>query len=382
MNFDLTETQTMIRDTARSFADAEVGPRASEIDETDEFPRDLYLRMGELGLLGMTVPADLGGAGADTVSWAIALEELSRRSAAVADMQGLCKLMCDVIIQNARPELQSKYLPPLMSGQKICAIAQTEPGAGSDVASIRTTARPTDGGFLLNGTKHFITAAGVCDFAVVVATIDQSKGRDGIGLFLVEAGTPGFVIGQKNKIMGVRGLATGELAFQDCEIPESAVLAPPGTGLRKALTSLNAGRISIAAQAVGIAQAAFEDSVAYSRIRTAFGQPIAKHQAVQFKLADMSTEIEAARLLVMKAAYLHDRGRTIIRQASEAKLYASEVAQRVTDQAVQIHGAAGYSKDSTVERLYRDARVYRIWEGTSEIQRMIIGRHIASEERT
>ncbi|WP_183950116.1 acyl-CoA dehydrogenase family protein [Pseudorhizobium halotolerans] len=373
----MNETQLIIQQTARNFAENELKPRAREIDENDHFARDLYLRMAELGLLGMTVSSDHGGSDADTVSWAIALEEMSRGCAAVADMQGLCKLMCDLIEQNATPEQQQQLLPALVSGEKICVIAQTEPGAGSDVASVRTVARQQpNGNYLLNGTKHFITAGAICDWAVVVATTDPALGRDGISLFLVDRETEGFTVGQKTRLLGMRGLATSELVFENCEIPESAMLAPPGAGFRKALGSLNAGRISIGAQAVGIAQAAFEESLDYARVRQTFKQPIAKHQAVQFKLADMSMRIEAARLMLRKAAYLHDMTRPIIREASEAKLFASEVLQYVTDEAVQIHGAIGYSAESTVERLYRDARVYRIWEGTSEIQRMIIGRQL------
>ncbi len=376
MNFDLTDSQRLIRDMVREFADREVRPRAAEIDRTDEFPWDLYKRMAELGILGMTLPPEYGGAGADTVSWAIAQEELARASAAVADAQLLCKLMSDMILRNGSEEQRRRYLPAMARGEKICAIAQTEPGAGSDVAGIQTTATPTADGYVLNGTKRFITCAMVCDLAVVVATVDRRRGRDGITLFLVEMGTPGFSRGSKEQLMGVRGLATGELVFEDCRVPRSARLGEEGDGFKRAMVSLDTGRIGIGAQALGIAQAAMEEALRYARQRTAFGQSLSQFQAVQFMLADMSWRIEASRLLLRRAAYLKDQGRPIIREAAEAKLAASETAVRVTHDALQIHGAYGYSREFAVERLYRDARVYEIWEGTSQIQRLVIARQL------
>jgi alkylation response protein AidB-like acyl-CoA dehydrogenase len=261
-------------------------------------------------------------------------------------------------------------------GERICAIAQTEPGAGSDVAGVQTTAVPTADGYVLNGTKRFITAALVCDLAVVVATTDRRKGRDGITLFLVEMGTPGFSRGSKERLLGAHGLATGELVLEDCRVPASARLGGEGEGFRRAMISLDTGRIGIGAQALGIAQAAMEAALRYAKQRPAFGQPIAGFQAVQFMLADMSVSIEAARLLLRRAACLKDQGRPIIREAAEAKLYASETAHRVTTDALQIHGAYGYSTEFPVERLYRDARVYQIWEGTSQIQRLVIARQL------
>ena len=376
MHFELTDAQRAVRDLARGFAEREIAPRAAEIDRTDLFPRDLYRRMAELDLLGMTVPPAYGGAGADTVSWCVAQEELARGSAAVADAQLLCKLMCDVLLQTGSEAQKRRHLPAMVRGETICAIAQTEPGAGSDVAGIQTTARPVTDGFVLDGTKRFITAAGVCDLAVVVATTDRSRGRAGIGLFLVEMGTPGFTRGGQESLLGVRGLATGELVFADCRIPASACLAPAGEGFKRAMVSLDSGRIGIGAQALGIAQAAFEAALAYAKSRPAFGQPIAQFQAVQFMLADMAAGLEGARLLLRRAAWLRDQGRPLVRAAAEAKLVASELAQRVTADALQIHGAAGYSTEFPVERLYRDARVYTIWEGTSQIQRLVIARQL------
>jgi alkylation response protein AidB-like acyl-CoA dehydrogenase len=376
MHFDLTDSQRMIRDLAREFAEREVRPRAAEIDRTDEFPWDLYKRMAELELLGMTVPSEYGGSGVDTLSWCVAQEELARGSAAVADAQLLCKLMCDMLLAHGSDEQRQRCLPAMVRGERVCAIAQTEPGAGSDVAGVQTTATPTGDGYVLNGTKRFITAAMVCDLAVVVATTDRRTGRDGITLFLVEMGTPGFTRGSKEQLLGVRGLATGELVFEECRVPRPARLGAEGDGFRRAMVSLDSGRIGIGAQAIGIAQAAMEAAIAYARQRPAFGRPIADFQAVQFMLADMSARIEGARLLLRKAAYLRDQGRPMIREAAEAKLMASEAAAQVTTDALQIHGAYGYSTEFPVERLYRDARVYQIWEGTSQIQRLVIARQL------
>jgi len=376
MNFDLTDAQRLIRDLVREFAEREVAPRAAEIDRTDEFPWDLYKGMAELEILGMTVPVEYGGSGADTLSWCVAQEELARASAAVADSQLLCKLMCDMILANGTEAQKRQYLHALAHGERICVIAQTEPGTGSDVAGIQTTATPIADGYVLNGTKRFITAAMVCDLAVVVTTTDRRKGRDGITLFLVEMGTPGFTRGSKERLLGVRGLGTGELVFENCRVPASCRLGGEGEGFRRAMISLDTGRIGIGAQALGIAQAAMDAAITYAKQRPAFGQPIAAFQAVQFMLADMSAQIEAARLLLRKAAFLKDQGRPIIREAAEAKLVASETAARVTTDALQIHGAYGYSTEFPVERLYRDARVYQIWEGTSQIQRLVIGRQL------
>jgi alkylation response protein AidB-like acyl-CoA dehydrogenase len=376
MNFDPTDTQQLVRDMVRTFAEKEVKPQAAAIDRDDVFPRELYRRLAALGLLGMTLPAEYGGSGADTVSWAIAEEELARACPALADAQLVAKLMSDVVLFNGTDEQRARYIPAIARGETICVIAQTEPGTGSDVAGVQTLARPTADGWVLNGTKRFITLALVCDLAVVVATTDPAKRHDGIALFLVEAGTPGFRHGAKDPVMGLRGLATGEIVLDDCHVPRSALLAPPGQGFKSAMRSLTGGRIGIGSQAVGIAQAAMEDAIAYARERAAFGQPIANFQAVQFMLADMSAQIEAARLLIRKAAWLRDQGRPFVREASEAKLIASETAIRVVHDALQIHGAAGYSSESRIERLYRDARLYPIWEGTSQIQRIIISREL------
>ncbi|MBI2457573.1 MAG: acyl-CoA dehydrogenase family protein [candidate division NC10 bacterium] len=376
MDFDLTDAQRMIRDLAREFAENEVKPLAAEIDRADEFPWKLFSRMGELGLLGMTLPDEHGGSGADSVSWSLVEEELARASAAVADAQLLSKLMGDMILRNGTEAQRRKHLPPLARGEKICAIAQTEPGTGSDVASIQTTARRERGGYVLNGTKRFITAAGVCHMAIVVATLDRAKGRRGITLFIAEEGTQGFSRGSKDNLMGVRGLATGELVFEDCFVPEENRLGPEEEGFKLAMISLDSGRIGIGSQALGLAQAALEEAIRYAKGRVAFGQPIANFQAIQFMIADMSMQIEAARLMLRKAAFLRDQGRPFSRESAEAKLFASEVLGRVVADALQIHGAYGYSAEFPIERIYRDAKLYQIWEGTSQIQRLVIARHL------
>jgi len=379
MNFDLTDEQRMLRDMVREFAEKEIKPRAPEIDRTDEFPWDLWRRMADLGLLGMTLPPEYGGTGMDTVAWAIAQEEMARASVVVADLQLSSKLMQDLILRNGSDSQKEKYLPAMGRGEKICVFGQTEPGTGSDVAGITTTARPERDGYVLNGTKRFITGALACDLAVVVATVDKSKGRQGISLFLVEKGTPGFSPGAKEKLMGVRGMATGELVFDNCWVPRECLLGAEGEGFKRAMMSLDTGRIGIGCEALGMAQAAMEESIRYAKQRVAFGGPIANLQAVQFKLADMSAGIEAARLRLRHAAWLKDQGRPIIREAAEAKLLASDLAVRVISEALQIHGAYGYSTDFPIERMYRDSKVYQIWEGTSEIQRVVIARRLLKE---
>jgi alkylation response protein AidB-like acyl-CoA dehydrogenase len=376
MILDVTEEQSLIQSMARTFAQQVVAPEAAAIDEADLFPTRIYREMGELGLLGMTLPAEYGGSEADTLSWTLVQEELAKASAAVADAHMVCKLMCDVLLTNGSDQVRRAFLPRMARGEIICAIAQTEADTGSDVAAVQTLARRVDGGYRISGTKQFITFALNCDLAIVVATVDRTLGRGGIGLFLVSADTEGFSRGAKAPTMGVRGLATGELVFDDCFVPDDRVLAPPGAGLKRALTSLGSGRIGMAAQSVGIAQAAMDGAVAYARDRKAFGQSLTQFQAIQFMIADMSVNIEAARLMVRRAAVRKDQGASIIREASEAKLFASQMANRIVTDALQIHGAYGYTRDSQIERMFRDIRVYEIWEGTSQIQRLIIFRQL------
>jgi alkylation response protein AidB-like acyl-CoA dehydrogenase len=379
MDLDLTDAQRLATETFRAFANKEVAPRAAEIDRTDEFPRDLYRRLADLGLLGMTLPAGYGGAGADALTWTLCQEELARASAAVAHAQLLCTILSELLLEHGSEEQRRRWLPAMARGEAICAIAQTEPGGGSDVAGLQTTARPATDGWVLNGTKRFITAATVCDLAVVVATTDRSLGRDGIAMFLVEPGAPGFRRGGKDHVMGLHGVGTGELVFEDCRVPRSALLGSERGGFKRAMESLNVGRVGIAAQALGVAQAALDAALAYAKARVAFGRPIAELQAIQFMLADMSAQVEGVRLLVRRAAWLKDRGRAIARAAAEAKLVAAETAVQVTSDALQIHGASGYVTDFPIERLYRDARVYPIFEGTSQIQRLVIARQLLRE---
>jgi alkylation response protein AidB-like acyl-CoA dehydrogenase len=379
MDLELTDAQRLVAETVRAFARKEVAPRAAEIDRTDEFPRDLYRRLADLGLLGITLPPEYGGAGGDMVTWSLCQEELARVSASLAHAQLLATILGELILAHGSDAQRQRWLPAMARGEAICVIAQTEPGGGSDVAGLQTTARPTADGWVLNGTKRFISGAMVCDVAVVVATTDRSLGQDGIALFLVEAGTAGFRPGSKDHIMGLRGVGTGELVFDECAIPRTALLGGERGGFKRAMESLNIGRIGIGAQALGVAQSALDAALAYATTRVAFGRPIAELQAIQFMLADMSAQVEASRLLVRRAACLKDRGRPIVREASEAKLMAAETAVKVAGDALQIHGASGYATDFPIERIYRDARVYPIFEGTSQIQRLIIARRLLRE---
>ncbi len=355
------------------------GPEPTQLDAWVAYGKTWQQKLYEAGWCGISWPKEYGGRGASLIEQIIFQEEMARASVVVADIQLLSKLMQDVILKNGTPAQRAKHLPAMGRGEKICVIAQTEPGAGSDVAGIQTTARPERDGYVLNGTKRFITCAMLCDLAVVVATVDRTKGRQGITLFLVEKGTPGFVQGSKEQLMGVRGMGTGELVFDNCWVPRENLLGGEREGFKRAMMSLDTGRIGIGCQAVGLAQAAMEEAIRYAKQRTAFGQPIANLQGLQFMLADMSAGIEAARLRLRHAAFLKDQGRPIIREAAEGKLLASDLAVRVTRDALQIHGAYGYSKDFPIERMYREAKVYQIWEGTSEIQRIVIARQLLKE---
>jgi alkylation response protein AidB-like acyl-CoA dehydrogenase len=376
MNFDLTDDQRMICETAREFAEKEVKPAAADIDRTDEFPWKIYRRMAELGLIAMTLPSEFGGSGADTVSWSLVEEELARASAAVADAQLLQKLMMDMFRRHGTAAQKSRYLPLLARGEWLCATGLTEPNAGSDLRGIQTTARREGNEYVLNGTKRFMTCGNIADLIVALVYTDRSKGSNGMASIAVEWGTPGFSRGKKESLMGVKGLETSELIFEDCRVPQENLLGQEGDGLKIAMGSLDMGRIGIGSQALGVAQAAMEEAIRYAKQRVAFGHPISQYQAVQFMIADMSSQIEAARLLLRKAAFLCDRGRPYSREASEAKLFASDLAVKAATDALQIHGAYGYSREYPIERIYRDAKVYQIWEGTSQIQRMVIARHL------
>lgn len=381
MEFGLTEEHHMIQEMTADFVEKEVAPVASEIDEKDEFPWEVYKKMADLGLLSMTLPSVYEGAEADTISWSLVIEELAKGSPAVADSLMLNKLMCDALLRNGTEEQKRKYIEPLSAGEIICATVITEPEAGSDVAALKTTARLDGNHYVLNGTKHFITCGGIANMAIVLAYTDKSKRHKGLSQFIVEEGAEGFKKGRKEILMGVRGLETSELIFEDCRIPRENLLGVEGEGFKQAMISLDTGRVGIASLSLGIAQAALEEALQYAEERVQFGQPIAEFQAIQFMLADMSTAIEAARLLIYKAAYLKDQGIRFTKEAAQAKLFASDLAVEATTKSLQIHGGYGYTKDYPIERLYRDARINQIWEGTNEIQRLIIARSLLKSFR-
>ena len=377
MNFDLSPEQKLIRDTARDLATREILPRAAEIDRKHEFPSDIFARLGELGLLGTMVPERWGGAGMDALSYAVALEEIARACASTAvAMSVQCSLVCAPILHDGNDAQRTRWLPELTVGKKIGCFALSEPEAGSDAKSQRTRAEKTktpDGeGWVLNGTKNFITNAPVADLMIVFATTDAAKGSRGISAFLVPMDAPGVKVGKDDDKLGIRGAQSAQVFLTDCALAGDALLGAEGEGFKIAMRALDGGRIGIAAQALGIARAAFEDATRYALERKTFGQPIAEHQAIQFKLADMRTEIDAARLLLWRAAVTKDRGGRYGREAAMAKLFGSEVANRAAKEALQIFGGYGYLTDFPAERHYRDAKITEIYEGTSEIQRLVI----------
>jgi butyryl-CoA dehydrogenase len=351
MDFELTPEQKLIRDTARDLSQREIAPHAAQIDRSHEFPRKIFARLGEMGLLGIMMPEAWGGAGMDALSYVLAMEEVARACASTS------------VIMSVQSSLVSA--PILAAGND----AQR---ARSDAKAQKTRAVRAGAGWILNGTKNFITNAPVADLALVFATTDPAKRSHGISAFLVPTGTPGFKVGPPDDKLGIRGAPSAQIFLTDCTVDDDARLGPEGDGFKIALHALDGGRIGIAAQALGIARAAFEDAVAYARERKTFGQPIAEHQAIQFKLADMRTEIDAARMLLWRAAVQKDSGRAYATVASMAKLFASEVANRAAKEAVQIFGGYGYLADFPVERHFRDAKITEIYEGTSEIQRMVI----------
>ncbi|HVZ74366.1 MAG TPA: acyl-CoA dehydrogenase family protein [Polyangia bacterium] len=375
MDLELTPEQKLLRDTARDVATKEILPRAAEIDRNHKFPRELVSRLGELGLLGVAVPEAWGGAGMDTVSYALALEEISRACASCGVIMSVQNsLVCGPLAYSGTDAQRARWLPLLASGQAIGGFALSEPEAGSDAAAQRTTAvrRKAGGGWVLNGTKNFITNAPAAQVLLVAAATDPSKGARGISVFMVPTDAPGVKIGKSDDKLGIRGAESAQVFFADAVVGDDALLGAEGDGFKIAMRALDGGRIGIAAQAVGIARAAFEDATRYALERKTFGQPIADHQAIQFKLADMCTEIEAARLLVWRAAVKKDAGAKFTSEAAMAKLFASEVANRAAKEGLQIFGGYGYLADFPAERHYRDAKITEIYEGTSEIQRLVI----------
>ena len=373
MNFGLTKEQEMIRKTVREFALNEVQPIAAEIDERAEFPAGTVRKMAEINLLGLTIPREYGGVGADGISYAIAIEELSRVCASTGIIMAVHNSLGSFpIMKFGTDEQKKKYLPKLARGEMLAAFALTEPNAGSDAANQQTTAVLEKDEWVINGTKIFITNGKSAGLVTLMAMTDKSKGYRGISAFLVEKGTKGFNYGTKENKLGIRGTDTYELVFEDCRIPKENILGNPGDGFKIAMQSLDYGRVGVGAQAVGIAQGALDESIKYAKEREQFGRPISKFQAIQWMIADMATEIEAARLLVYRAAWLKDKVPRISKEAAMAKMYASEVAMRATTKAIQIHGGYGYTKDYPVERFFRDAKITEIYEGTNEIQRLVI----------
>jgi len=377
MNLDFTETHTMIRDTARKFAEDKLAVSSVERDEKEEFPHEAIKELGELGFMGMMVPEEWGGSGLDTISYVIAMEEISRVDASVGVIMSVNNsLVCWGINHFGTDAQKKEYLRDLATGKKLGAFALSEPEAGSDASNQRTTATRRGDVYLLNGTKNWITNGSTADVVLVMAATDPSKGPKGISTFIVEKGTPGFSTGKKEKKLGIRSSDTVSLLFEDCPVPAANRIGEEGDGFKFAMKTLEGGRIGIAAQALGIAQACLDASVNYAKQRKAFDRPIAELQAIQFKIADMSTNIEAARMLILKAAATKDAGQPFGAEAAMAKLFASRVAVQSALEAIQIHGGYGYVREYLVERYLRDAKITEIYEGTSEIQHVIIARSL------
>jgi butyryl-CoA dehydrogenase len=374
VDLDLSPEQAMMRQTARELATKEILPKAAEIDRKHRFPKEVVARLGELGLLGVAVPEQWGGAGMDTVSYALALEEISRGCASTGVIMSVNNsLVCDPILRFGTDEQKRRWLTPLASGSQLGCFALSEPEAGSDAAALKTSARrDAGGGWVLGGTKNFITNGPVSDVVLVFAVTDAQKRHHGISAFLAPSNAAGLAFGPPDDKLGIRGAPSAQLFLTDCALPADALLGAEGDGFKIAMHTLDGGRIGIAAQAVGIARAAYEEAVRYALERRTFGQPIASHQAIQFKLADMCTEIDAARLLVWRAAVKKDAGGRFTTEAAMAKLFASEVANRAAKESVQVFGGYGYLTDFPAERHYRDAKITEIYEGTSEIQRLVI----------
>ncbi len=373
MNVQLTEEQRQVRDLCRQFADSELRPNARKWDLDHTFPADAVKKLAEMGLLGVAVPAELGGAGMDNVSYAVAMEEISRGCAGTGVIMSVNNsLYCDPVMKFGTDEQKREFLVPFARGERLGAFALTEPMSGSDAAEMRTLAVKKGNEYVLNGTKNFITNGPQADVVIVFAMTDRSKGHKGISAFLVPTSLKGFTRGRADEKVGIRASGSCTLFFEDVVLPERFRLGGEGEGFKVAMQTLDGGRIGIAGQALGIAQAAYEEAVAYAKERKAFGQPITQLQAIQFMLADMATEIDAARLLVWRAAWMKDQGVRHSAESAMAKLYASEMCERVTSKAIQVHGGYVYVKEYDVERHWRDSRITEIYEGTSEIQRLVI----------
>jgi len=373
MQLELNDQQKMIQKMVREFAEKEVGPIAAELDEKGEFPTKTLEKMAKLGLLGIFIPTEYGGSGLDTISYATVIEEISRKCASTGVIASVHNsLVSYPIMKYGTDEQKKKYLPILAKGEKIGAFAATEPNAGSDLGAMQTTAKLKGNKYIINGDKTFITSGPKAGIIIVFAVTDKSAGAKGISTFIVENTMKGFKVGSIFDKMGINANLVSELIFEEMEVPKENLLGKEGDGFKIALSTLDGGRIGIAAQAVGIAQAALDESIEYSKQRQQFGRPIAKFQAIQWMIAEMATSIEAARYLLYNAAYAKDKGGRFSKEAAMAKLFASETAMDAAIKAVQIHGGYGYTKEYTVERLFRDAKITEIYEGTSEVQKMVI----------
>jgi alkylation response protein AidB-like acyl-CoA dehydrogenase len=377
LDFSLTEEQKLFKKTIREFCEKEIKPITSKIDQEEYFPYEVYKKMGQMGLMGMTVPQEYGGAGIDKVSYMIALEEVSR----VCGSTGLTveahnTLGNGYLYEHGTEEQRKKYLPKLTTGEAFVALAITEPNAGSDVAGMETAAKLDDKEWVINGSKQFITSGDIAEVIIVMAKTDKEKGAKGITAFIVEKDTTGFKVGQLEDKLGLRGSRTAQLFFEDCRIPKENILGEKDKGFYGVMDTLDRGRTAVGAMSVGIAQGALDESLEYAKQREQFGRPIGKFQAIQWMISDMATDIEAARLLVHKAAYLEDMGQPFSKEAAMAKLFASEMAMKATVKAIQILGGYGYIREYPVERFYRDIKLCQIGEGTSEIQRIVIAKRL------
>jgi butyryl-CoA dehydrogenase len=377
MDFELTEEQRMIRDTARDFAAREVAPKAAELDKTARWPSEILAKMADLGLLGVAIPQEYGGAGMDALSYALAMEEISAACASCGVIMSVNNsLFSDPVYKFGTEDQKKRVLEPVASGRKLGCFGLTEPMSGSDAQTMVTGAEKTTGGWILNGAKNWITNGPHADWIIVFAVTDRSGPKVKHTAFLVERGTPGYTQNAPDHKLGIHAAHSCTVFFENCKVPDANIVGGVGDGFKVAMSTLDGGRIGIACQAIGIARAAFEKSVAYAKERKSFGVPIAQHQAIQFMLADMAVQIDAARLLAWRAAKMKDKGVRHSPESAMAKLYASEMATRVTHKAIQVHGGYGYSTEFPVERNYRDARITEIYEGTSEIQRIVIAANL------
>jgi len=382
MHFELTEEQKMIQDMCRRFAEKEIKPVAAQLDETKEHPSELCQKMGDLGLMGITIPEEYGGAAMDCISYILAVIEISKACASTGVIMSVNNsLYCFPINTFGSHEQKVKYVTPVASGMAIGCYGLTEAGAGSDPASMRTTAKLDEDQWVINGEKRFITSGNVADYCVLAAVTDREKGYKGISSFIIDLkDTPGFSVGRVEEKMGIKASGTAELVFDDCRIPKENLLGEVGSGLRQMLTTLDAGRLGIGAQAVGIGRAVLEEALEYAMAREQFGKPISKFQAIQWKLADMATRLDAAELLLFRAAWLQDQGKPFEKESAMAKMYASDIAMKAAVEGVQILGGYGYCKEFAMERHMRDAKICQIYEGTNEIMRLVIARNLLKQK--